>query len=230
MIPLSFIANHANSKMTPFKTDNSPKDITLVTGISGGSAAGKTMVANLLAELLCPFGSPVLAVDRYFYDQRRLSPKERAKLNYDVPKAINFNQLAKDIRNLKNGQKVRVPAYDYATHAAIPEKELVYPAKLLIVEGILLFNSNEIKPLLDFKIYVDAKSEERLRRRIARDTVERGRTKESVIKQFYETVEPAFLKYTEPTRDDSDITLDWNIKDLPALKLLADKIASLVLY
>lgn len=198
-------------------------------GVSGGSAAGKTMVANMLAERLSEEGALVIGVDRYFLDRSALPPEERARLNYDVPEALNFAQLAVDISTLKAGRPVALPVYDYCHHAATPDAERVEPAPVIIVEGILLFYPQPIQPLLDYRIFVNAERDIRLARRIARDTVERGRSEESVIRQFIETVEPAFEKYTLPTRSQADVTLDWDVKDRGAINRLADAIRSRVI-
>ncbi len=192
-----------------------------IVGISGGSAAGKTMVAGLLAEELGDLAPLVIEVDRYFIDRSGLPPEERMKLNYDVPSALDFDGLARDIANLKNGCRVALPRYDYANHAAFPDADLADPAPLIIVEGILLFYPAQIKPLLGFRLFVEADRDVRLKRRVARDTVERGRTEESVIRQFNQTVEPAFLEYTAPTKGQADFTLDWNVRNMEALRMAA---------
>lgn len=192
-----------------------------VVGISGGSAAGKTMVAGLLAEELKDLDPLVIEVDRYFVDRSYLPPEERMKLNYDIPSALDFDGLAQDLANLKNGRRVYLPRYDYANHQATLNADPANPAPLIIVEGILLFHPAQIKPLLDFRLFVEADRDARLKRRIARDTVERGRTEKSVIRQFNQTVEPAFLEYTAPTKGQADFVLDWNVKNMDALRMAA---------
>jgi len=195
-----------------------------IAGISGGSAAGKTMVANMLAEIMGDLRPLVVGVDRYFRDRSSLSSEDRVKINYDVPEALDFETLAADIEKLRNGKDTSLPVYDYATHSARPSAEDVQPAPLVIVEGILLFYPDEMKPLLDFRLFVEAERDVRLQRRIARDVVERGRSRESVILQFNETVEPGFEKYTKPTRAEADFILDWNVKDMASLGRAAELI------
>lgn len=192
-----------------------------IVGISGGSAAGKTMVAGLLAKELCDLAPLTIEVDRYFIDRSALAPAERANLNYDIPSALDFDGLAQDLANLKNGRRVFIPRYDYANHQSTPCADPADPAPLIIVEGILLFHPAAIKPLLDFRLYIEADRDIRLKRRIARDTVERGRTEESVMRQFNQTVEPAFLEYTAPTKGQADFALDWNVKNMEALRMAA---------
>lgn len=195
-----------------------------VVGISGGSAAGKTMVAGFLAEMMDDIDPLVVGVDRYFRDKSHLTSEERAKLNYDIPDALDFERLGKDLKGLREMREVYLPVYDYATHSARQAAELAAPSRLVIVEGILLFHPDDIKPLIDFRIFVEAEQEERLRRRIARDKIERGRTEKSVIAQFYGTVEPAFSRYTEPTRVLADEVLDWNTINTEGLEKIADRI------
>ena len=146
-------------------------------------AAGKTMVADMLAKLLEQYKPAVIGVDRYFFDHSHLSTEKRIKLNYDIPSAINFDRLAGDISALKQGKPALLPIYDYASHKTLPEVEEVEPSPIIIAEGILLFYPEVIKPLLDCRIYVTAGKDERLRRRIARDIHERGRTRDEVIRQ-----------------------------------------------
>ncbi|MBF0293472.1 MAG: uridine kinase, partial [Nitrospinae bacterium] len=117
--------------------------------------------------------------------------------------------------------RVFLPCYDYANHQSTPCVVPADPAPLIIVEGILLFHPAKIKPLLDFRLYIEAERDARLKRRIARDTVERGRTEESVIRQFNQTVEPAFDEYTAPTKGQADFVLDWNAKNMESLRMAA---------
>lgn len=197
-------------------------------GVSGGSAAGKTTVAGLLARGLADLRPLVIEVDRYFLDRSGLAPEEREQVNYDVPEALDFSQLAGDLRALAHGERVMLPSYDYATHTSLPRAHPAEPSGLIIVEGILLFYPEAVRPLLDFRVFVDAESEERLRRRIARDTAERGRTEESVIRWFNERVEPGFKKYIEPTRAGADVVLDWNTMNYPAIDEIARRIKAIM--
>ncbi|VAX24120.1 hypothetical protein MNBD_NITROSPINAE03-905 [hydrothermal vent metagenome] len=203
-------------------------DRVFILGVSGGSAAGKTTVARLLAEALAKYDPAVIGVDMYYADQSALTPDEEEKFDFDSPTALDFDLLAKDLDKLKSGEPVRIPSYDYATHSSIPNATVVNPSRLIIVEGILLFHSRPIQPLLDCKIFVDSDRDERLQRRITRDTRERGRPKESALRRFYETVEPGFEKYTLPARSHAQFTLYWNRWDFKALEALSRRIEALI--
>lgn len=199
-----------------------------ILGVSGGSAAGKTTVARLLAEALAKYDPAVIGVDMYFIDQSALTPGELEKFDFDSPEALDFDLLAGDLEKLKSGEPVTIPSYDYATHASRPNATMVNPSRLVIVEGILLFHPQPIQRLLDCKIFVSADREERLRRRVARDAKERGRSPESVMQRFYDTVEPGYEKYTLPTKAGSQFTIYWNRWDFKALEALSRRIEALM--
>jgi len=200
----------------------------LVVGVSGGSAAGKTTVAYLLAERLEGFHPALIGVDRYFLDRSGLPAKELESVNYDVPSALDFGQLELDLKSLREGGQTFLPIYDYTSHSSRPKADLVESSPLIIVEGILLFYPPDIQTTLDYRIFVEAEREERLRRRIARDVVERGRSAESVVRRFFDTVEPAYEKYTYPTRKTADFVLDWNKRDPDAIETIARRITALM--
>jgi uridine kinase len=199
-----------------------------ILGVSGGSAAGKTTVAHLLADSLEKYDPAVISVDAYFSDQSSLTEDQLDKFDFDSPDALDFDLLARHLAKLKSGEQVTIPEYNYATHSSRPDGVTISPSRLIIVEGILLFYPKSIQGMLDCKIFVDADADERLRRRVARDVKERGRTSESVTERFKETVEPGFEKYTLPTRPDSQFTLSWNQWDFKALEVLSRRVEALI--
>ncbi|MBI4827593.1 MAG: AAA family ATPase [Nitrospinae bacterium] len=144
----------------------------VMAGVCGGSAAGKTTVAQSLASRLARFHPTVVEVDRYYYDRGALTGEQKRAINYDEPAAIEFSLLAASLVQLKQGHAVDVPVYDYATHALLARTDRLKPSRLVIVEGVLLFSDPACRALLDFTIFVQADREERLRRRIARDAVD----------------------------------------------------------
>jgi uridine kinase len=177
----------------------------LVVGIAGGTGSGKTTVAHKLAASL-PAGSCVtIEHDAYYRDQGHLTDAERAKINYDHPGSLESSLLAEHLRELRAGRGVDVPIYDFATHTRRYETRRVEPARVVIVEGILVFAEPELRDQLDIKIFVDTDADIRLMRRIRRDLEQRGRTFTSVRDQYYATVRPMHLEHVEPSKRWADL-------------------------
>ncbi|MBI2216255.1 MAG: uridine kinase [Candidatus Rokubacteria bacterium] len=171
-----------------------------VIGIAGGSGSGKTTLAGAVASALGPDRVALLAHDAYYRDRSTLDPEARALVDHDVPDALDHEQFLADLARLKTGQPVRPPRYCFATHRRIGTEDPIEPREILIVEGLLLFHDPAGREALDLRIFVDAPAALRRQRRIARDTVERGRTRESVVRQFSATVYPAHVAYVGPTK------------------------------
>lgn len=179
----------------------------LVVGIAGGTGSGKTTVAHKLAGAL-PDGSCVtIEHDAYYRDQGHLPPAERAKINYDHPASLESSLLAAHLRELRAGRGVDVPIYDFATHTRRYETRRVEPARVIIVEGILVFAEPELRDQLDIKIFVDTDADIRLMRRIRRDLEQRGRTFQSVRDQYYATVRPMHVEHVEPSKRWADLII-----------------------
>jgi uridine kinase len=168
-------------------------------GVAGGSGAGKSTLVARLAERFRRESVCVVRQDDYYRDRSGLSPEERAGLNYDHPDAVESDLLVEQVRLLKSGEAVVCPRYDFATHCRVGEQTLE-PGRLLIVEGILVLHWPGLRDLMDVRVYVDAPAQVRLQRRIARDVLERGRTEDSVRRQFVETVQPMHEEFVEPGR------------------------------
>ena len=198
---------------------------TTIIGIAGGSGAGKSTLAHRLAK---EFGDDMALIceDSYYRAHDNLALSERESLNYDHPDAVETELLIQHLKALKTGQAVSVPVYDFATHTRARETHLVSPRKIIAVDGILLFHAPDLRNLFDLKIYVDADPDVRLIRRIQRDTLERGRTLQSVIQQYLQTVKPMHLQFVEPTKKYADIILT-DALDNAAFDLLKTKILSL---
>jgi len=176
-------------------------------GITGGAASGKTTIADLLLRDLQERVS-VLQFDRYYRDQGHLDVEKRALVNYDHPDSLDHELLIKHLDLLSQGSSINAPIYDFATHARTEQTEKIEPKEFVIVDGILILAFSEIRERLTFKIFIDAPEETRLERRIARDMSERGRTEESVRKQFKASVQPMHKKFVQPFRDSAELIID----------------------
>ena len=178
-----------------------------IVGIAGGTGSGKTTVADKLAEAM-PVGRCVtIEHDAYYRDQGHLPAEDRDAINYDHPAALDSELLARHLGELRGGRAVEVPIYDFATHTRRRETRTVAPARVIIVEGILVFAEPALRELMDIKIFVDTDPDIRLMRRIRRDLEERGRTLSSVRDQYHATVRPMHLEYVEPSKRWADLIL-----------------------
>jgi uridine kinase len=171
-----------------------------VVGIAGGSGSGKTTLARALATMLGPDRVAVVAQDAYYRDRGDVDPAAREALDYDVPDALDRPRFLADLARLRSGQPVRPPRYCFATHRRLGDGPATAPRGVVLVEGILLFHDPAVRDALDLRIFLDAPPALRRQRRIARDTVERGRTYDSVVRQFTTAVHPAHVAYVEPTK------------------------------
>ena len=179
----------------------------LVVGIAGGTGSGKTTVAQRLAGAMPPERCAMIEHDAYYRDQGHLAPDERAAINYDHPSALESALLAEHLRELRAGRAVEVPIYDFATHTRRSDTRHVAPARVILVEGILVFSEPALREQMDIKLFVDTDPDIRLMRRIRRDLEERGRTFQSVRDQYYATVRPMHIEHVEPTRRWADLII-----------------------
>ncbi|MCS7314528.1 MAG: uridine kinase [Bryobacterales bacterium] len=177
----------------------------VLVGIGGPSCAGKSELAR---HLMSALAAQVLALDRYYRDLSHLGLEERAQWNFDVPEALDADQIARDLAMLAAGQAIEVPIYDFAQHVRRPERHRVEPTPYLIVEGLFTLYWEAVRRWLHLKLFVGAPDEVCLVRRLERDVRERGRTPESVRRQYERTVRPMAEKYILPTRGYADLVLD----------------------
>uniref|UniRef100_A0AAR2IZW7 Uridine-cytidine kinase n=1 Tax=Pygocentrus nattereri TaxID=42514 RepID=A0AAR2IZW7_PYGNA len=199
-----------------------------VIGLCGGSASGKTTVANKIIEALDVPWVVLLSMDSFY---KVLSPEEQAlaasnDYNFDHPGAFDFQLLVTTLRKLKQGKSVKIPVYDFTTHGRQKEWKNVYGASVIIFEGIMAFADKELLQLLDMKIFVDTDSDIRLVRRLKRDISERGRDIEGVIKQYNKFVKPAFEQYIEPTMRLADIVVPRGGGNMVAIDLIVQHVHS----
>ncbi|MCB9779761.1 MAG: uridine kinase [Alphaproteobacteria bacterium] len=169
--------------------------------VAGGTASGKTTLVNRVAGRAAD--SLVLSHDRYYLDV--VDPKRH---NYDEPAALDTAQLVHDLERLRAGQPVALPRYDFATHSRLAEGELVQPAALIFVEGILVMADRRLRQLADLRVFVHAPADVRLARRLERDIVARGREPEGVLRQYLSTVRPGHRRHVEPSRFHADVVVD----------------------
>lgn len=176
----------------------------LVIGICGGTGSGKTTLANRIYEAVGE-DAVLIGMDAYYKNNPHLTFEERCKINYDHPDAFDTELMLRDLRALKNGQAVDCPTYDYSTHLRAKRTIHLEPKHIIIMEGILLFANPEIVRELDIKLFVDTDADVRILRRILRDVNERGRSLESVVAQYLETVKPMHESFIEPFKRVADI-------------------------
>lgn len=177
----------------------------LVVGIAGGTGSGKTTVAHKLAAAMPTDRCATIEHDAYYRDQSHLPFEERTRINYDHPSSLESTLLAEHLRELRAGRAVDVPIYDFATHCRRRDTRHVVPARVIIVEGILVFTEPSLRELFDIKIFVDTDADIRLIRRIRRDLEQRGRSFQSVRDQYYATVRPMHLEHVEPSKRWADL-------------------------
>ena len=176
-------------------------------GIAGGSCSGKTTVVNTLVEAFEGSVSTV-AFDSYYRDQGHMTLKERALVNYDHPDSLDVELFVNHLRALRDGETIDTPIYDMSTHTRSPDTQIVAPADLVVLDGILLLAFPEVTSLLDLAVFIEASEETRFNRRIPRDVEERGRTAEQSRAQFKETVQPMHARYVAPSVGQADLVID----------------------
>ena len=195
----------------------------LVIGIAGGSGSGKT---TLMKNLVEKFGDHVTVVshDNYYRRHDELTYEQRCLINYDEPAAFETDLMARHLDLLKQGQEIECPVYDYTIHNRSDDVVKIAPRPVIIVEGILIFADEELRDLMDIRIFVDTDADVRLCRRIKRDVNKRGRTLESVLTQYQETVKPMHEKYVEPSKKFANLVVPEGGKNYVALDMIVDRI------
>ena len=192
-----------------------------IIGIGGGTGAGKTTIANELAEGVTA-EIQVLSLDNYYRDRSHLPPEERENINYDHPDAIDWDMFIASMKALNEGKTIEVPQYDYETHTR-KSSIRVTPTPVMILEGIFTLYDDQVIRQLDLPIYVQTDPDIRVLRRLRRDVIERGRNLEGVIDQYLSTVKPMHEKFVEPTKRNADIIIPEG-RNESALELLQDKV------
>ena len=198
---------------------------TMIIGIAGGTGSGKTTLTHRLQEI---FGSNVSVVyhDNYYKRLDELTYEERCKVNYDHPDSFDTDLMVEDLKRLAAGEIIHCPVYDYTVHNRSNEFVEVRPTKVVIVEGILIFEHKALRELMDIKIFVDTDADVRILRRILRDVKERERSLESVITQYLTTVKPMHEQFVQPSRQFADIVVPEGGHNLVALDMITERIRS----
>lgn len=199
---------------------------TVIIGIAGGSGSGKTTLTNRLWKQFGPEEVSVINHDSYYKRHDELPYEERCKLNYDHPDSFDTALLVEHLQELRAGRPVEVPVYDYTIHNRSDKTVTVYPAPVIIVEGILIFVSPELCDLMDMKVYVDTDADVRILRRLMRDVKQRGRTLDSVVEQYLTTVKPMHEQFVEPSKRKADLIVPEGGRNQVALQLLIKWVAT----
>ncbi len=200
----------------------------ILIGIAGGTGSGKTLVASRIMEEIGSDQVTVLQQDSYYKDLSHLPFEERAKQNFDHPDALDDELLYEHVQRLLAGEVVQVPVYDFAQHCRTGEFRSVGPHAVVILEGILVLYNEHLRELMDIKVYVDTDPDIRFIRRLLRDIKERGRSLESVVQQYLDTVRPMHLQFVEPSKRYADIIVPEGGYNEVAIDILSTKIRDLL--
>lgn len=200
----------------------------LTIGVAGGTGSGKSTVARNILELAGPDQVAYLCHDSYYFDHSDLNAEERAKVNYDHPDSLDNALFSEHIRMLQKGFPVETPTYNFSTHARATQTRTIMPRRVILVEGILIFASPEIRRLLDIRVFVDTDPDIRFIRRLSRDITDRGRSPQSVIDQYLSTVRPMHMEFVEPSKKYANIVVPEGGMNEVAIDILNSKIQSVL--
>ncbi|MDX1358254.1 MAG: uridine kinase [Clostridia bacterium] len=197
----------------------------IVLGIAGGTGSGKTTLAKGIKDALGD-DAVMLCHDFYYNKNAEMPYEERCLLNYDHPESLETELLIKHVNELKEGKSIQRPVYSFVTHTRLEETIEVKPAKVIIIEGVLLFENPDLREVMDIKVYVDTDSDIRLARRIERDVNERGRSLNSVLGQYRNTVKPMHEQFVEPSRKYADVIIPEGGYNQVVLSMITDRLKS----
>lgn len=197
---------------------------TILIGIAGGTGSGKTTLANKLVDSFGDDEVSILRHDNYYKRHDEMNYEERSRLNYDHPDAFDTELLCEHIKELKTGNSVSMPVYDYSLHNRSKETILVNPAPVIVLEGIMIFAEPKLCDLMDIKVFVDTDADVRILRRIVRDVKNRGRSLDSVICQYLTTVKPMHEQFVEPSKRRADIIIPEGGENVVALDMLIERV------
>ena len=199
-----------------------------IIGVAGGTGSGKSTLVKRLQEAFAGDQVATLCHDYYYKSLPNLTYEERTKLNYDHPQSFDTAMMVEHIKALKEGVAIERPVYSFVEHNRTDEKVAVLPSKVIIVDGILIFENKELRDLMDIKVFVDTDADVRLARRILRDVRERGRSMESVIEQYTTTVKPMHEEFVEPSKKYADVIIPEGGFNSVAVTMLIENVKSLI--
>ncbi len=202
--------------------------IPLIIGIAGGTGSGKTTVTKKILDNLEPSQVIVLRHDYYYKDISSFNGLPPEKINFDHPHALETSLLIEHLCQLRNGQSIKQPFYNFTSYQRLSESKEISPKSVVILEGILIFVEKALRELMDIKIFVDTDADERLLRRLRRDLLERGRSIESVMHQYVSTVKPMHLEFVEPSKRWADIIIPEGGENKVAIDMVVTKIKELL--
>lgn len=200
----------------------------IVFGVAGGTGSGKTTVARQIVQAVHQTQVAYLPHDAYYRDNPQLSYAERAHINYDHPDSLQTELLVEHIQQLLTGQVVPMPVYDFNQHRRTTDTIRVEPRPIILVEGILVFSHRELRELMDIRVYVEVDADVRVLRRIERDMLERGRSLDSIVQQYLETVRPMHLQFVEPSKRYADVIIPEGGQNEVAMAMVASRLRELL--
>jgi uridine kinase len=192
----------------------------LIVGIAGGTGSGKTTVVKKLIQVFPDNQVVVIPQDAYYKDNGHISLEERQKINFDHPDSVEFSLLIDHLKQLRQGKPVEMPVYSYLTCLRSSETITIKPAKVVLVEGILILCDNGLRDMLDIRVFVDADADDRLGRVIQRDIEERGRDVQMVLDRYHKTVKPSHLQFIEPSKRYADIIIPGGAENQVGIEVL----------
>jgi uridine kinase len=199
-----------------------------VIGVAGGSGSGKTTVSNHIQAAVGTGQIVYLQHDSYYRDLSHLPFDERIKVNYDHPDILETSLLVEHLRLLRQGCSVQAPLYDFTTYTRQPVTQLIQPARIILVEGILIFAEKTLRELMDMRIFVDADADLRFIRRLTRDLHERGRSLDSVVEQYLSTVRPMHLEFVEPSKRYADVIIPEGGENHVAMAMIVSRVQAIM--
>lgn len=200
----------------------------IVFAVAGGTASGKTTVARAVLDAVGASQVAYLPHDAYYKNRDDLSAVERALLNYDHPNSLETKLLIQHVKQLIEWQPVHVPVYDFTQHRRTAETVLVEPSPIILVDGILIFTRRKLRELMDIKVFVDTDSDVRFIRRLKRDMDERGRSLNSVVSQYLETVRPMHIKFVEPSKRFADVIIPGGGLNIVAMNMVVSQLQAML--